>query len=97
MTGDYDKMMSVKPDEVVFNGVAFQYNDHPLTAKVGQRVRLYVIDAGPISRAHSTSSAECSLPFTRMVTRNTRSAESHISDSAGPGRDIRRDHSAPGK
>ena len=30
-----------------FNGVAFQYNDHPLTAKVGQRVRLYVIDAGP--------------------------------------------------
>lgn len=47
MTGDYDKMMSVRPDEVVFNGVAFQYNDHPLTAKVGQRVRLYVINAGP--------------------------------------------------
>lgn len=47
MTGDYDKMMSVRPDEVVFNGIAFQYNDHPLTAKVGQRVRLYVIDAGP--------------------------------------------------
>ena len=47
MTGDYDKMMSVRPDEVVFNGIAFQYNDHPLTAKVGQRVRLYVINAGP--------------------------------------------------
>jgi nitrite reductase (NO-forming) len=47
MTGDYDKMMSVKPDEVVFNGIAFQYNHHPLTAKVGQRVRLYVINAGP--------------------------------------------------
>ena len=47
MTGDYDKMMSVKPDEVVFNGIAFQYNNHPLTAKVGQRVRLYVINAGP--------------------------------------------------
>lgn len=47
MTGDYDKMMSVRPDEVVFNGVAFQYNDHPLAAKVGQRVRLYVINAGP--------------------------------------------------
>ncbi|PZR79405.1 MAG: nitrite reductase, partial [Chthoniobacterales bacterium] len=27
--------------------VAFQYNDQPLTAKVGQRVRLYVVDAGP--------------------------------------------------
>jgi nitrite reductase (NO-forming) len=47
MTGDYDKMMSVRPDEVVFNGIAFQYNGHPLTAKVGQRVRLYVINAGP--------------------------------------------------
>lgn len=47
MTGDYNKMLSMTPDEVVFNGIAFQYNDHPLTAKVGQRVRLYVIDAGP--------------------------------------------------
>jgi nitrite reductase (NO-forming) len=47
MVGDYDKMMTVRPDEVVFNGIAFQYNDHPLTAKVGQRVRLYVINAGP--------------------------------------------------
>jgi nitrite reductase (NO-forming) len=47
MTGDYDKMMSVRPDEVVFNGVAFQYNENPLTAKAGQRVRLYVINAGP--------------------------------------------------
>jgi nitrite reductase (NO-forming) len=35
MVGDYDKMMSVRPDEVVFNGVAFQYNGQPLTAKVG--------------------------------------------------------------
>ncbi len=47
MSGDYNKMLSVTPDEVVFNGIAFQYNDHPLAAKVGQRVRLYVIDAGP--------------------------------------------------
>lgn len=47
MSGDYQKMLNVMPDEVVFNGVAFQYNDHPLTAKVGQRVRLYVVNAGP--------------------------------------------------
>jgi nitrite reductase (NO-forming) len=47
MSGDYNKMMNTPPDEVVFNGVAFQYNDHPLNAKVGQRVRLYVVDAGP--------------------------------------------------
>lgn len=40
-------MISVTPDEVVFNGVAFQYNDHPLIAKVGQRVRFYVVNAGP--------------------------------------------------
>ncbi|HZS17116.1 MAG TPA: multicopper oxidase domain-containing protein [Candidatus Udaeobacter sp.] len=47
MTGDYNKMLAVTPDEVVFNGVAFQYNDHPLPARAGQRIRLYVIDAGP--------------------------------------------------
>jgi nitrite reductase (NO-forming) len=47
MAGDDRKMMNVTPDEVVFNGVAFQYKDHPLTAKVGQRVRFYVVDAGP--------------------------------------------------
>jgi nitrite reductase (NO-forming) len=47
MTGDYQKMLNVTPDEVVFNGVAFQYNGQPLRAKVGQRVRLYVVNAGP--------------------------------------------------
>jgi nitrite reductase (NO-forming) len=47
MSGDYQKMLAVTPDEVVFNGVAFQYRDHPLPAKVGQRIRLYFVDAGP--------------------------------------------------
>ncbi|MGE5212484.1 MAG: multicopper oxidase domain-containing protein [Nitrospirota bacterium] len=47
MSGDYQKMMNVTPDEVVFNGIASQYTNHPLTAKVGQRIRLYVVDAGP--------------------------------------------------
>jgi nitrite reductase (NO-forming) len=47
MTGDYNKMIAVTPDEVVFNGIAFQYTDNPLQAKVGQRVRLYFVDAGP--------------------------------------------------
>jgi nitrite reductase (NO-forming) len=47
LTGDFNKMLSVAPDEVVFNGVAFQYKDHPLKAKVGQRVRIYFVDAGP--------------------------------------------------
>lgn len=40
MSGDHQKMPNVTPDEVVFNGVAFQYSQHPLTAKVGQRVRI---------------------------------------------------------
>lgn len=47
MSGDYQKMLNMTPDEVVFNGVAFQYSQHPLTAKVGQRVRFYFVDAGP--------------------------------------------------
>lgn len=47
LTGDFNKMLSVAPDEVVFNGVAFQYKDHPLKARVGQHVRIYFVDAGP--------------------------------------------------
>jgi len=31
----------------VFNGKAFQYRDHPLTAKPGERVRIYLVNAGP--------------------------------------------------
>ena len=47
MAGDFNKMRAATPDEVVFNGVAFKYRDHPLQAKAGQRIRLYVVDAGP--------------------------------------------------
>ncbi len=35
------------PDYVVFNGYANQYKDAPLTAEPGQRVRLWVVNAGP--------------------------------------------------
>ncbi|MFC0359695.1 multicopper oxidase domain-containing protein [Kytococcus schroeteri] len=37
---------------VTFNGIADQYLQHPLTARVGERVRLWVLDAGP-NRASS--------------------------------------------
>jgi nitrite reductase (NO-forming) len=47
MGQDYSKMLAEKPDEVVFNGVAFQYRDHPLQARVGERVRIYLVNAGP--------------------------------------------------
>lgn len=47
MGPDYGKMQAKRPDEVVFNGAASQYVAHPLPAKAGERVRLYVVDAGP--------------------------------------------------
>ncbi|KRE85834.1 nitrite reductase [Rhodanobacter sp. Soil772] len=47
MAGNYEKMQQIRPDEVVFNGAAFQYAAHPLTAKPGDLVRLYVVNAGP--------------------------------------------------
>ena len=47
MAGNYEKMQAIRPDEVVFNGAAFQYAAHPLTAKPGDLVRLYVVNAGP--------------------------------------------------
>jgi nitrite reductase (NO-forming) len=47
MAGNFEKMQQIRPDEVVFNGAAFQYVAHPLTAKPGDLVRLYVVNAGP--------------------------------------------------
>jgi nitrite reductase (NO-forming) len=44
---DAQKVLDVKPDYVVFNGVADQYQGHPLIVKAGQRIRLYVLNAGP--------------------------------------------------
>ena len=32
---------------MVFNGIANGYDTHPLTAKVGERVRFWVLDNGP--------------------------------------------------
>ncbi len=47
MGPSYEKMTAERPDEVVFNGAAFQYRDHPLQVTADKRVRLYVINAGP--------------------------------------------------
>lgn len=47
MAGSYDKMTKATPDEVVFNGIAFQYRDHPLVVDAGTLTRLYVVNAGP--------------------------------------------------
>ena len=44
---DADRIGDGNPDAVVFNGYANQYDHHPLTAKVGDRVRFWVLAAGP--------------------------------------------------
>jgi nitrite reductase (NO-forming) len=44
---DMAKAHAMMPDWVTFNGYANQYKDHPLTAKPGDLVRFYVVDAGP--------------------------------------------------
>jgi nitrite reductase (NO-forming) len=47
MQADWQAAMMKNPSEVVFNGRAFQYKDSPLRVNVGDRVRLFVINAGP--------------------------------------------------
>lgn len=49
---DLDKVGAEEPDAVVFNGYPDQYAHEPLLARVGERVRMWVLDAGP-SRASS--------------------------------------------
>lgn len=44
---DAAKVAAQKPDLMVFNGYANQYRDRPLTATAGERVRVWVLDAGP--------------------------------------------------
>ncbi len=49
---DADKINAERPDLVVFNGYANQYRHEPLDVEVGERVRVWVVDAGP-NRASS--------------------------------------------
>ncbi|WP_341358800.1 multicopper oxidase domain-containing protein [Georgenia sp. M64] len=44
---DATKIGAEQPDLVVFNGYANQYDHEPLAARVGERVRVWVLDAGP--------------------------------------------------
>lgn len=46
-TTDVDKVRAEQPDAVVFNGYANQYDARPLVANVGERIRIWVLDAGP--------------------------------------------------
>jgi len=47
MQPDWKAAMAKIASHVVFNGRAFQYKDHPLLVDVGDRVRFFVVNAGP--------------------------------------------------
>ncbi|GGK72382.1 multicopper oxidase domain-containing protein [Ornithinimicrobium pekingense] len=44
---DAASIAAEQPTFVTFNGIADQYDEHMLAARVGERVRLWVLDAGP--------------------------------------------------
>jgi nitrite reductase (NO-forming) len=44
---DWNKLLTLAPDYIVFNGIANQYAAHPIRVGVGEPIRLYVVDAGP--------------------------------------------------
>ena len=48
---DYEAALRKQPSHVVFNGHANALTAHPLTAKVGERVRLYFHNVGPNDQA----------------------------------------------
>jgi nitrite reductase (NO-forming) len=43
----WDRLLSLAPDFVTFNGRAAQYAEHPITVKTNELVRMYVVNAGP--------------------------------------------------
>jgi nitrite reductase (NO-forming) len=47
MQADWQAAMKKEASHVVFNGRAFQYKDSPLKVDVGDRVRMFVVNAGP--------------------------------------------------
>ena len=44
---DMKKMEAKKPDVIAFNGYADQYKDNPIAVRKGEKVRMYVLNAGP--------------------------------------------------
>ena len=49
---DYQKMLNLLPDTVCFNGRPNQYVKEPIHVKVGDRVRFWVVSAGPSHPCH---------------------------------------------
>jgi nitrite reductase (NO-forming) len=44
---DMNKMEAETPDVIAFNGYANQYKADPITVRRGERIRMYILDAGP--------------------------------------------------
>jgi uncharacterized cupredoxin-like copper-binding protein len=44
---DMGKMAAKRPDVIAFNGYGNQYKDAPIPVKKGERVRMYLMNAGP--------------------------------------------------
>src|SRR4051794_15337322 len=44
---DMNKMAAETPDVMAFNGYANQYKANPITVRKGERIRMYILDAGP--------------------------------------------------
>jgi nitrite reductase (NO-forming) len=44
---DWERLLALAPDHVVFNGRADQYASHPIEVRPGELLRLYVVNAGP--------------------------------------------------
>ena len=46
-TADNEKLMAATPDVIAFNGYAAQYKDNPIIVRRGERIRVFVLAAGP--------------------------------------------------
>src|SRR5688572_1424464 len=44
---DMGKMAAKAPDVIAFNGYGNQYKDNPISVRKGEKVRMYVLNAGP--------------------------------------------------
>ena len=44
---DWERLLTLAPDHVVFNGRADQYASHPIEVRPKELLRLYVVNAGP--------------------------------------------------
>ncbi|HJS48303.1 MAG TPA: multicopper oxidase domain-containing protein [Gemmatimonadales bacterium] len=44
---NWEEVLNLSPDHVMFNGVAARYATHPIPVATGRPIRLYVVNAGP--------------------------------------------------